>query len=77
MAEALHPGYMVEGSNSLLHRIGQGVGHAAQMGFGITKAAYEGLSELRDPEIGILRSHRQGHTAVDQQVEVRPLFGVN
>jgi hypothetical protein len=70
-------GFRIESNNSVFHRIVHSVGYVAQMGVGLTKVAFDGLHELRDPEIGILRSHRIQQQTVDQQVNIGPLIGLS
>lgn len=58
MIDTLHRNYeMHEGTTGLLARVGHGIGYAASLGVGLAKAAVEGLPELFDPDISILRRH--------------------
>lgn len=78
MAETLHhQRYMIEGSNGFLHQAWRGLGHIAQMGIGVTRVGIEGISELCDPEIGILRSHRPEQPTMIQPVNLGTFTGTN
>jgi hypothetical protein len=66
--------FMYEGSRGVLGRTLLGIGHIAELGFGITKTAVTGVPELFKAGEGLLRRHPQtpismaSNPVIDQQI---------